>query len=207
MANVSVVRDEREGHLPIVVGLTMAVAGGVAIASLARRRAGRGRQAPANREAALAAYLHDHLGGAEVAIQVVERLRWTSTSADERLLFDWLYREFEQDRETVRSLVTMLGAIPTSAKQLAGHASGSILKFLAGGGRGELALFRTLEALAIGVQGKRCMWRALQSLPGLAVPGNRTLPALEAAALRQWEGIEARRRLLVPQTFSTTGRP
>jgi hypothetical protein len=69
--------------------------------------------------------------------------------------------------------------------------------------RGELTLFRTLEALAIGVQGKRCMWRALQSLnSSLDVPGARNLPTLESAALRQWEAIEAWRRLLVPQTFS-----
>ena len=202
MASVSATQDGRGRHLQAALGLTMVVAAAVAMATLARRRPAQGWRAEARHDA-LAAYLHDHLGGADVAIQIVERLRRTSTSADERTLFEWLFREFEQDREVVRSLVTTLRTSPRSAKRLAGHASGALLKFLAGGVRGELALFRTLEALAIGVQGKRCMWRALQSLnPSLAVPGARTLPALESAALRQWEAIEARRRLLVPQTFS-----
>jgi hypothetical protein len=73
----------------------------------------------------------------------------------------------------------------------------------AGGEPGDLSLLRTLEALAIGVQGKRCLWRALQNL--------RTVPStvqgmnfveLEAKAVHQWEAIEERRRALVERTFS-----
>ena len=185
----------------MAVGLTLLAGAAVAIAALARRRPAHGEPDEVRHEA-LAAYLHDHLGGAEVAIQVVERLRRTSTSADERMFFEWLYRQLDQDREVVELLLQGLGASPMSAKRFAGHASGALLKFLAGGARGDLALFRTLEALAIGVQGKRCMWRALQFLrPGLAVPG-RPLTDLESDALRQWEAIEERRRALVPQTFA-----
>ena len=206
MANEALARDGRGGPLSIAVGLTLVVGAGAAIAALARRRPAY-RALDEVRHEALAAYLHDHLGGAEVAIQVVERLRRTSSSADERTFFDWLYRQFDQDREVVESLVRRLGASPASAKRFAGHASGALLKFLAGGAQGDLALFRTLEALAIGVQGKRCMWRALQFLrPGLAVPG-RTWPDLESAALSQWEAIEDRRRALVPQTFASAEEP
>ena len=68
--------------------------------------------------------------------------------------------------------------------------------------RGELSLFRTLESLAIGVQGKRCMWRALESLLGdQPIPSARSLGGLEAMAVRQWEAIEERRRALVGETF------
>jgi hypothetical protein len=201
MANQALSRNGRGGPLPMAVGLTLVAGAGVAIAALARRRPAHGDPGEI-RHAALVAYLHDHLGGAEVAIQVVERLRRTSTSADDRMFFEWLYRHFDQDREVVESLLRRLGASPGTAKRVAGHASGGLLKFLAGGEPGDLALFRTLEALAIGVQGKRCMWRALQFLrPGLIVPG-RTWPDLESAALWQWEAIEEHRRALVPQTFA-----
>ena len=201
MTNGRLSRDERGGHLPIAVGLTLMAGAGVAIARLARRRPAHD-EADQVRHEALATYLHDHLGGAEVAIQVVERLRRTSTSSDEGVLFEWLYRQFDGDREVVEALLRSLGTSSPSAKRLAGHASGALLKFLAGGARGDLALFRTLEALAIGVQGKRCMWRALQFVrPSLEMPG-RTLPDLESAALRQWEAIEERRQALVPQTFA-----
>jgi len=77
------------------------------------------------------------------------------------------------------------------------------LKWTAGGHRGELPLFRTLEALAIGVQGKRCLWRALQSLgPPIPLPAGWSLAALEAMAVRQWEAIESRRQSLAPATFA-----
>ena len=74
---------------------------------------------------------------------------------------------------------------------------------MAGGTPGELSLFRTLEALAIGVQGKRCLWRAAQALGGLPhPPGRRSFVELEADAVRQWETIERHRRSVVPGTFS-----
>jgi hypothetical protein len=79
-----------------------------------------------------------------------------------------------------------------------------VLERLAGGRAGDLSLFRTLEALAIGVQGKRCMWRALQSLRPAPHPrGTRSLADLEAAAVRQWEVIERRRIGMASQTFAT----
>ena len=203
MTNGTVAGDSRGGPLPMALGLTMVVGAGVAIAALARRWPVDGSPDETGHEA-LSAYLHDHLGGAAVAVQVVERLRRTSTSADDRMLFEWLYRQFDQDREVVESVLQRLGASHTSAKRFAGHASGALLKFVAGGSRGDLALFRTLEALSIGVQGKRCMWRALQSLRPAPHPrGTRSLADLEAAAVRQWEVIERRRIGMAPQTFAT----
>jgi hypothetical protein len=201
----------RRGHereLAIRLGATMMVGAGVVMATtLGRARMAHRRPAAAKREA-LATYLREHLSGADLAIQIVERLRRTDAGADERDLFESLYQEFERDHLVVKSLLTMLHASAQSPKRLASQASGSVLKLLAGGSRGQLALFRTLEALAIGVQGKRCMWRALQSLrPSLAVPGGRTLPELEAAAVRQWDAIEQRRQLIAPLTFEPSVLP
>ena len=61
------------------------------------------------------------------------------------------------------------------------------------------------DALAIGVQGKRCMWRVLQNLR--AVPSTVdgvNFVELEAKAVRQWEAIEERRRGLAERTLSAT---
>jgi hypothetical protein len=186
-------------RVALIVGL------GVAIGTLGRQRATRVRPSHAQRRAALTGYLQEHLSGADVAIDVVERLRRTQANVDERQLFAWLYEELEADREVVQALLKTLGSSSRSPKPLFGHASGSLLKLVAGGALGELSLFRTLEALAIGVQGKRCLWRALQSLrPSLPVPGGRSLSELESAAVHQWEAIEQRRRSLVSGTFATT---
>jgi hypothetical protein len=80
-----------------------------------------------------------------------------------------------------------------------------VLSFAAGGEPGELSLLRTLEALSIGIQGKRCMWRALQELGTAVSPGRETFVALESRALRQWERVEERRRALAAVTFPKLG--
>jgi hypothetical protein len=137
-----------------------------------------------------------------VATRVVRRLGSTHDDTDARTLFRRLSKEFEEDRSVVRSLLTQLGASGRSIKRAAGYASGAVLSVSAGGAPGDLSLLRTLEALAIGIQGKRCLWRALQHL--------HTIPStfhgvnfvdLEAKAVRQWEAIEDRRRALVARTF------
>ena len=153
------------------------------------------------RRQALIAYLRDHLSGSDVAVAVVHRLVSTDHSAADRPLFQRLATEFEEDRSVVRAVLNELGASGRSIKRAAGVASGAMLSVTAGGAPGELSLLRTLEALAIGVQGKRCMWRALQNL---TAPSGMDFVELEAKAIRQWEAIEERRRGLVARTFSTT---
>ena len=120
-------------------------------------------------------------------------------------LFRQLSNEFEEERAVVRSLLTRLGASGRSMKRAASYASSAVLSLTAGGESGDLSLLQTLEALAVGVQGKRCMWRALQNLQTMSSPVQGTsFVDLEAQAVRQWEAIEERRRALVEPTFSTT---
>ena len=196
-------RHEGITNLPPALGLALVAGLALALITVGRRRAPRERPHDDEKHTALVTYLHEHLTGADAAIRVVERLRRTQT--DERALFDWLFSELEADHQVVQALLTRLGASSKSPKRLLGRASGSVLKRLAGGLAGDLSLFRTLEGLAIGVQGKRCMWRALQAVrPALPLPGSRSLSDLEAAAVRQWEVIEQRRTLIVPLTFATT---
>src|SRR5688500_20284383 len=103
MANGALARDRRVGALPMAVGLTLVAGAGVVIAALARRRP-RYDEPDEVRHEALAAYLHDHLGGAEVAIQVVGRLRRTSTGADGRLPFAWRCPAVGRARGEVRGV-------------------------------------------------------------------------------------------------------
>jgi len=154
------------------------------------------------RRQALITYLREHLAGSDMAIRVVHRLNAAQHGAEDGRLFRYLAKEFEEDRSAVRAVLTHLGASGRSIKRVAGVASGTVLSVTAGGDPGDLSLLRTLEGLSIGVQGKRCMWRALQNLR----PMPSTVPhvdfvELEAKAVRQWEAIEERRRDLVPRTF------
>ena len=187
-----------------VVGAAVVVGLGVAAVAYSRQRSTAGDAAPDDKCAALIAYLREHLTGSDAAIQVVGRLRLTHAGTQEGRLFASLFDEFREEREIVRALLAQTGASPLSVKRLAGQASGAALSLGAGGERGDLSLFRTLEGLAVGVQGKRCLWRALQSLLGdQPIPSARSLAGLETMALRQWEAIEERRRALVLATFAT----
>ena len=165
------------------------------------------RSASTRQRRALIAYLRDHLSGADMAIRVVHRLGSTNRNTEDGALFRGLSKEFEEEHSVVRTLLTHLGASGRSIKRAAGLTSGAVLSVPAGGEPGDLSLLRTLEALAIGVQGKRCMWRSLQNLrtvpPGI---DGTNFAELEAKAIRQWEAIEERRRALVAQTFSADQR-
>jgi hypothetical protein len=199
--SVRLVRSD--GNLAVgVLGAAVVVGLGVAAVAYGRDRTSARAPRLADKRAALAAYLRDHLTGSDAAIQVVERLRLTHAGSQEGRLFASLFDEFREEREVVRLLLEQIGAAAHSVKRLAGLASGSVLMVAGGGERGDLSLFRTLESLAIGVQGKRGMWRALQSLLGeQPIPSVRSLAGLEAMAVRQWDAIEERRLALVAATF------
>jgi hypothetical protein len=184
----------------------LAAAGVVAIAAALTaylvRPAGRAG-APAEKRHALVAYLREHLSGSDIAIQVVRSLAATYDGTLDGQLLRYLAGEFERDRESVRSLLTQLGASPRSLKRVTGYASGALARTVAGGAPGDLSLLRTFEALAIGVQGKRCMWRTLQGIGAGGSADGVTFLELEANAVRQWEAIEERRRALAAITFPT----
>ena len=180
---------------------------GVGLASVAgRRRRLRDAATPAH-HSDLGDYLREHLSGADAAIHVVDRLRHAHDRADERVLFARLFDEFQEERQVLHALVTRLGESPQSVKRLAGKVAGSIVETVVRTHDDDLSLFRTLEALAIGVQGKRCLWRSLQSLdPPMRAPGYRNFAELESMAVRQWEVIEQRRRALASETFTWSPR-
>jgi hypothetical protein len=185
----------------LVLGVLGAAAVTVALVAM-RRPARRPTARDSGPPRALATYLRDHLAGADTAIQTVQGLSAACSGEPVGALFESLYQQFCEDRGVVEAMLTELGYTSWSAKRLAGRATGSALRVVAGGVPGDLSLFRTLEALAVGVQGKRCLWRAVQALVALPQPpGRRSFAELEADAVAQWETIERHRRLLVPATF------
>lgn len=201
--------DRSDNFAVGVLGAAVVVGLGVAAVSYSRQRSSSARiHVRGDKRANLAAYLREHLTGSDAAIQLVDRLRLVHAGTQEGRLFASLFDEFREERDVVRALLEEIGASPLSIKRLAGQAGGAMLQFAAGGERGDLSLFRTLEGLAIGVHGKRCMWRALQSLLGeQPIPSARSLAGLESMAGRQWEAIEERRLGLVLATFPAVQLP
>ena len=156
-----------DGNLAMgVFGAAVLVGLGVAAVTYARDRSAQRNGGVRAKGAALVTYLREHLSASDAAIDVVERLRLTHAGSQEGRLFATLFDEFREEREVVRLVLEQIGVSPRFLKRLAGQANGSALMPANGGDRGDRSLFRTLESLAIGVQAKRCMWRALESLLG-----------------------------------------
>lgn len=205
MADGIVVESRDRGTLGVEV-LGAAAVVGIGLAAVVWQQRRRRRSVADDHRVALVRYLRHHLIGASAAIRVVDRLRLTHAGTREGRLFASLYDDFREEREVLRALIGSLGgsAVAPASAVAAGHAAG----FAAGGDSDDRSLFETLEGLAIGVQGKRCLWRALMVLvPDDAVPGRRTLAGLEAMAVRQWDAIDERRRALAVQAFSGLDMP
>jgi hypothetical protein len=177
---------------------------GLAIAAVTLQQSRRsGLQTPRDKRQALATYLREHLSGADAALTVVARLEAAFEGRRDGALFASLHQQLLEDRAVVTTLLQELGVSALSIKRLAGHMAGNAGARMTSGTRGDLSLFRAIEALAIGVQGKRCLWRALQAIdPPVRVPGRLSLRDLEGRASEQWEAIERFRQSLAADTFA-----
>ena len=148
----------------------------------------------------LQAYLLDHLAGSDAAIRVLPHLqRAVAGSAAGHMLSD-LQREFEAERDTLREVLGETGSWRLSAKRVVAGSSGLVLGALGAGQPGDVSFFRAVEGLAIGVQGKRLLWRAAQDWPGSSARRSE-FRRLEGQATDQWERLDAYRRQIIPTTF------
>jgi hypothetical protein len=186
-----------------VLGTAFATAFVAALVSIQRARSS--SDTPSRERAAWRAYLIDHLSGSDTATAVVSKVAGSHAGTPEGDVCAWLLPQLHAEREIVRSLVAGTGAgSPSSSKRIAGYASGAAAQALAGGQPGEIALFRTFESLAIGVQGKRLLWRAARERVARDDHDARTrFDRLEQAAVEQWDRLDAVRRRLVPATFGS----
>jgi hypothetical protein len=202
--NVSDVPSETSHAFPAFAAVGAGLILGAAVVARWRRRTPAHEKVD-DRTAALATYLREHLSGADAAIRVVERLRRTHAGTAEGRLFGALFVDLQRDRDLVQAMLGEVGGSTLSTKRIVTGAAGVFIALAASSERGDLAFFRTLEGLAIGVQGKRLLWRAMQELEAPFTQVSRSrLRELETLAVRQWEAIDERRRALARSTFAVT---
>jgi hypothetical protein len=145
----------------------------------------------------LSSYLNDHLAGSVGALELLDRLIDTYKGEPlERFLTD-LRNEIDADQETLKELIAGLGVEESSVRK----AGAWVIEKLSRGkiqlgakGENEMGLFLALEGLALGIHGKRSLWRALavasETLPRLR---NRDYVELEKRAMEQHDRVEAKR--------------
>jgi hypothetical protein len=110
----------------------------------------------------LATYVHDHLAGAVVAINLLEALRDRHAGEPLGQFAAGLLVEVEADRAVLQGLAGRVGAGSSRLKEAAAWLGEKVsrvkLRRRAAGG---LGTFEALEALALGILGKLAPWRAL----------------------------------------------
>jgi hypothetical protein len=155
----------------------------------------------------LSSYLNDHLAGSVGALELLDRLIEIYQAKPLEGFFRDLRNEIDADQETLKELIAKLGD-KESAVRKAG--AWIVEKFsrakiqLSETREGEMGLFLALEGLALGINGKQSLWRALatasETAPRLRGPDYATL---EKRALEQHDRVEAKRLEIAPKVFES----
>lgn len=146
---------------------------------------------------AMDVYLNDHLGGAtlgsELANQIGERAEGTPL-AD---VMTTLRAQIEEDRETLVDLMQRMDVTRNPVKQATGWLAekASSMKFSGlSSGDSDHGIFMALESMALGVQGKASLWRALREVRADHPPlASVDLDALVGRADEQYATLERER--------------
>jgi hypothetical protein len=112
----------------------------------------------------LATYLKDHLAGSTAALELLNHLIGQERGTQRGGELAAVRTEIEQDRTVLRELLQGLGGQESPVRRAAAWVTekiGQAKLHLDDPGGGELLRFEALEALALGIQGKAALWRAL----------------------------------------------
>jgi hypothetical protein len=145
----------------------------------------------------LATYLKDHLAGSVGAIEMIDHLIETYEGkpiADFcKQLRDDINADQDELREIMRALEVKEGSVRKAGAWI-GEKLGRIKLRLEGEGSGDPGLFLALEALVLGITGKRILWRALTAVQSSWPQLQRfDLNRLQQRALEQIERVDAKR--------------
>jgi hypothetical protein len=113
----------------------------------------------------LAIYLNDHLAGATLGVELARRLRASNRGdPDFGPALAEICAEIEADRETLKAVMDRLGAGRSKLRPLAALLGERVGRLKLNGrfrGYSPLSRVEELEALQLGVAGKRRLWRVL----------------------------------------------
>jgi hypothetical protein len=153
----------------------------------------------------LSDYLNDHLAGSVGALELLDRLVEACQGKPLERFFRDLRDDIHQDQEQLKELMQKLGVEESSVSKAGAWIAEKLSRpkiELGDGSKEEPGIFLALEALVLGITGKRSLWRALkcasQGIPALA---RLDYSGLEKRAIEQCERVEARRLEIARSVF------
>lgn len=143
----------------------------------------------------LATYLNDHLAGSVTAVELLEYLERVRAGTPDAAFAAALRADILADRGELEVLMGRLGVTPSRPRKAAAWVAERMteLKLRADDpSAGALRRLEVVEAVSVGVEGKRLLWRALAEAAGAAPALRGTDYArLERRAEEQRARIEA----------------
>jgi hypothetical protein len=121
----------------------------------------------------LSIYLNDHLAGATAGLELARRMLESNRGTDLERPLEPLVDEIEEDLTTLQGLMDHAGVAKNPVKRGAAWLGERITRLKGDGailGRSPLSLLIELEAMALGIEGKRGLWQTLRTA-GLGTAG------------------------------------
>jgi hypothetical protein len=153
----------------------------------------------------IAIYLNDHLAAATGARELARRAAASNRSSDYGRFFGELAEEIESDRKALLAIMQRLDVGVDRIKVIGGWGAEKLGRLKLNGrllGYSPLSRLIELEMLTLGVQGKLALWRSLErlALEGIAT-GAIGLTNLQSRANHQLEQLEAHRLRAATEAF------
>jgi hypothetical protein len=154
----------------------------------------------------LTSYLKDHFAGSVAAVELLDHLISSNRGKCDEQFFIQLRKEVAHDQDVLQGLLHNLDADKGPLRNTAAFLSEKLARIkllLEDPSGGKLARLEKLEALALGIEGKRSLWRALLTVAE-KIPALRKLDLtrLGQRADDQHERVEVRRIQAARDAFS-----
>jgi hypothetical protein len=153
----------------------------------------------------LTKYLNDHLAGSVGALELLDRLIEAYEGKPLANFFQKLRADIHQDQEQLKELIQKMGVEESAVRKAGAWIAEKLSRAkieLNESSKKDPGLFLALEALVLGITGKRSLWRALraasQTVPQLA---RLDYTGLEKRAIEQCERVEAKRLEMARTVF------
>jgi hypothetical protein len=147
-------------------------------------------------------YLNNHLAGSVAAIELIDNL--ISDHPQDRFgkFFRNLRNEIHADQQELRNLIQKVGAKENAIRKAGAWLSEKVGRMKFGDPNNSLELLQALEGLALGITGKRLLWRSLETISANFPELQGTdFGQLEQRAQDQFEQVEDLRLQMAREAF------
>ena len=152
---------------------------------------------------ALTSYLNDHLAGSVAAIKLLDHLIDDHKGNRLEKFFADLREDVHADQEVLQNLMRKLDLEESSVRKAGAWIVETIGQAKIALSGDSVGLLQAMEALALGVTGKKLLWRALRTVEaGLSQLQGIDLLRLEQRAADQFERVEKERLHLSREAFT-----